>query len=177
MLTRRTSVRFLVALLISMSVAVVFATSPHYKKGGQPVCTATTSNQTDTTVTVNVDCSVGAVTGLGNDDVQIKVTVNAAEGQLCHNGGNGLVVPGHNPATAIGTSTLNIPKEQIKNGNLALPAITFDFGLTASTDTQTECGNNGNGWTITLNGDLTFSGHYDFYTPPTTLINALSFVF
>ncbi len=91
MSTRGNVSRLLVAAVIGITGAVVLAASPHYKKGGQPVCTASGAT---------VTCSTGQVAGLGNFDVEVSITFTASQGQLCHNHRQSdNVVPGQNPAT------------------------------------------------------------------------------
>src|SRR5438552_448341 len=107
MSTRTNVGRFVVALIISVTPLALLASSPHYKKGGQPVCTA----NGDT-----VTCSTGQVAGLGNFDVQVSMTFTATQGQVCHNPGNpDNYVQGQNPATGTGGGSVSIPAGDIKN--------------------------------------------------------------
>ena len=168
MSTRTIVGRLVVALIVSIMGAVVFAASPHYKKGGQPVCTVTGTT---------ADCSTGSVAGLGNASVAVTVSISASQGQLCHNPGkNGETAAGQNPATATGSNTLNISPDQIKNGNLTIPAISATATLAAGSADQAGCPNGS--WTVTLEGPVTISGGvYNFQQPPGTTIPSLSFTF
>jgi len=169
-MSRRTRAnRFLVALIISVTAAVVFAESPHYKHGGQPVCTINTSTGTAT-------CSAGTVTGLGNDDVRVTVSLSVTAGTFCHNKGNpDNIVPGQNPANATGSSSINFSPDQLKNGNLAIPTISATATLTAPTTEVAGCPNDN--WSVTL-GTATYGpGFYVFEQPPGTMIPSLSFSF
>ncbi len=160
--------RFLVAVIVSLTAAAVFAASPHYKKGGQPVCTINTINGTAT-------CSAGTVAGLGNDDVRVTVSLSASAGTFCHNPGNNNIVPGQNPANATSSSTLNFSPDQIKNGTLAIPPISVSVTIATPTADTAGCPNDS--WTVTL-GTVTFSnGTYTFEQPPGTVIPQLSFTF
>jgi hypothetical protein len=168
MFTRTSAHRFLVALIVSTTAAVVFAASPHYKKGGQPVCTANGAT---------VTCSTGTVTGLGNFDVEVSVTFTASQGQLCHAPGNDTsTVPGQNPAIGTGGGGVSIPAGDIKNGNLIVPSISATATITQGTADTAGCPNSN--WSVTLDGPVTISGGvYTFESPPGTEIKALSFTF
>ena len=162
----------LIAALIATTTTAVFAANPHYKKGGQPVCTVTVTSASSATAT----CSAGLVTGLGFDDVRVTVSLTASAGTFCHNKGNPEnIVPGQNPATATGSSTLNISPDQIKNGNLSIPAISATATLTAPTAAAAGCPNNN--WTVTLDTPTFSGGTYTFESPPGTVIPSLSFTF
>jgi hypothetical protein len=102
----------LVPAMLGLFAAPAFASSPHFKHGGQPTCTITSSGSSTSVV-----CT-GSITGLGNADVLIKTTVSGFAVYQCQNGGGNLA-PGQNrvlegPST---TPTL-IPSGQVKNGNL-----------------------------------------------------------
>jgi hypothetical protein len=112
------AIKRLIGLLLVPLLAVFFvaapsvAASPHFKKGGEPTCTITSSTGSATTV-----CR-GSLAGLGNDDLLIKTTVSGFAVYQCQNQG-GNTAPGQNkvlegPST---TPTL-IPSGEIKNGNL-----------------------------------------------------------
>jgi hypothetical protein len=167
MFTRTSAHRLLVGLIVSVTAAVVFAASAHYKKGGQPVCTASGAT---------VTCSTGSVTGLGNFDVVVSLSFTASQGQLCHNPGNTNVVPGQNPAIGTGGGSVSIPGSDIKNGNLIVPSITGTATITASSADAAGCPNSN--WTVTLSGPITVTGGvYTFESPPGTVIPKLSFTF
>ncbi|WP_426997355.1 hypothetical protein [Pseudarthrobacter sp. N5] len=102
----------LTALLLFAAPAQ--AASPHFKHGGSPVCTVTTSGSTSSTTCTAV------ITGLGNQDLLATVTVSGFAVYLCQNNG-GNTAPGQNkvlegPVTA----PTFIPSDAIKNGNLTL---------------------------------------------------------
>jgi len=94
--------------------AVSFAASPHFKHGGEPVCTVggTGTNSSSTT------CSA-SLTGLGGGDLTINVTVSGSAVYQCQNGG-GNIAPGQN-RVLVGPTTAptTIPADQIKNGNVS----------------------------------------------------------
>ena len=100
-----------IALLITAPTAT--AASPHFKKGGTPVCTVSTSGSTSSTM-----CS-GSLAGLGNGDVDLNTTVSGFAVYQCQNGG-GNTAPGQNKVL-VGpvTAPTHIPGTEIKNGNLA----------------------------------------------------------
>jgi hypothetical protein len=161
--------RFIVAVVIGITGALVLAASPHYKKGGQPVCTVSGAT---------VTCSTGQVTGLGNFDVEVSIFFTASQGQLCHNKGNpDNIVQGQNPATGTGGAGVSIPAGDIQNGNLTIPSISATATITASSPDVAGCPNDKN-WTVTLSGPITVSGGtYTFESPPGTVIPQLSFTF
>jgi len=166
MSTRRNVSRLLVALILSVTGAVVFAASPHYKKGGQPVCTASGDK---------VTCSTGQVAGLGNFDVVVSISFTASQGQLCTNQG-GNTAPGRNPATGTGGASIGIPGSEIKNGTLTVPSISATAVITASSAAEAGCPNSN--WSVSLTGPVTISGGtYTFESPPGTVIPQLSFTF
>jgi hypothetical protein len=166
--TRTNVGRFMGALIVTVTAAVVFAASPHYKRGGQPVCTVSGAT---------VTCSTGTVAGLGNFDVVVSISFTASQNQLCHApGASGQTAQGQNPATASGGSSLEISADQIKNGTLVVPAISATAAVTASSAEEAGCPNPN--WTVTLDGPVTISGGvYTFESPPGTEIDKLSFTF
>jgi hypothetical protein len=106
----------LVALIIGVSVAAVFAASPHYKRGS-PQCSASGTTGT---------CS-GSIAGLGNADVKITVSVTGTAQPFCAAPGNpGNVVPGQNPVDFTASASQIVSADDIKNGNL-----TFSVSATA----------------------------------------------
>lgn len=167
MYTRTKVARLAGAVVIAITGAVVLAASPHYKKGGKPVCTVSGAT---------VTCSTGEVAGLGNFDVEVSISFTATQGQLCHNPGNSNVVAGQNPATGTGGAGVSIPAGDIKNGSLTVPSISATATITASSAADAGCPNPN--WTVTLSGPITVTGGtYTFESPPGTKIDALSFTF
>ncbi len=87
------------------------AASPHFKKGGIPVCTFSG------TLSIPVSCT-GVLAGLGNDDLNIHLAVSGFALYQCQNGG-GNTAPGQNKVLAgPAESDTSIPADAIKNGNL-----------------------------------------------------------
>jgi hypothetical protein len=104
---------FLAALAVAgaLSVSAAFAASPHFKKGGEPVCTFSG------TLSIPVTCT-GTLAGLGNEDLNIHVSVSGFALYQCQNAG-GNTAPGQNKVLAgPATSDTAIPADAIKNGNL-----------------------------------------------------------
>jgi hypothetical protein len=153
--------------VIAVSV-VLAAESPHYKKGGHPVCAINTATGTAT-------CSAGAVTGLGNDDIRITVSFGASADTFCHNPGNSLIVPGQNPTGVTASASIDISGEQVKNGNLVIPSISATAIVPVPTSAGAGCPNGQ--WTVTLGPIVYGAGSYVFEQPPGTVIPSLSFAF
>jgi hypothetical protein len=60
-----------VGALLVLTVPAAFAASPHFKKGGVPVCTFAG------TTSIPVTCT-GTLAGLGNEDLDLHLSVNGA---------------------------------------------------------------------------------------------------
>lgn len=116
------------------------AASPHFKRGGSPTCTITSTSNTSSTV-----CSA-SLAGLGNGDLVIRTTVSGYAVYQCQNHG-GNIAPGQNKVL-VGPVTVptTIPSDQIKNGTVTFttdPAV-----LTAdSTVTSDQAGCPNGNWT------------------------------
>jgi hypothetical protein len=86
---RATLVTFMVVAVLGLMASAASAASPHFKRGGTPVCTISTSGSTAT-----VTCR-GSLAGLGNQDLEINVTVAGFAVYQCQNAG-GNTAPGVN---------------------------------------------------------------------------------
>ena len=116
--------RRLVVLMAALAVAgalsaSAFAVSPHFKKGGEPVCSFSG------TTSIPVTCTA-TLAGLGNFDLNVHLSVSGFALYQCQNGG-GNTAPGQNKVLAgPASSNTAIPASAIKNGNLTFttnPAI------------------------------------------------------
>ena len=135
--------------LLVLGVVVVFgalttaalAESPHFKKGGSPVCTITRTSASSTSTT----CTA-SLAGLGNGDLVLRTTVSGFAVYQCRNAG-GNIAPGQNKVL-VGpvTAPTTIPGSSIKNGNVTFttnPAV-----LTApSTVSASQAGCPNSNWT------------------------------
>jgi hypothetical protein len=110
---RRILVGLLTLFFIGVSASAALAASPHFKKGGEPTCTVTSTSAPSSTTT----CTA-SLAGLGNADVLVTTSVSGSAVYLCQNGG-GNTAPGQNKVlVGPATSNTSIPADQIKNGNL-----------------------------------------------------------
>jgi hypothetical protein len=108
---RRLVVILATVFVVTAMASPAFAASPHFKKGGQPVCTFAG------TTSIPVTCTA-TLAGLGNDDVQVDLSVSGFALYQCQNGG-GNTAPGQNKVlVGPATSSTSFPASAIKNGNL-----------------------------------------------------------
>jgi hypothetical protein len=95
----------------ALAVSAAMAASPHFKRGGTPVCTFSG------TTSIPVRCT-GTLAGLGNQDLNLHLSVSGTALYQCQNGG-GNTAPGQNKVlVGPATSDTAIPASAIKNGNL-----------------------------------------------------------
>jgi hypothetical protein len=109
---RRTLIAVTVLVALGAATAsTATAASPHFKKGGEPVCTISGTTSKSTTCTASLS-------GLGGGDLTINTTVSGFAVYQCQNGG-GNVAPGQN-RVLVGpvTAPTIIPSGSIKNGNV-----------------------------------------------------------
>src|SRR2546425_10431462 len=98
-----------VGALLLLTVPTAFAASPHFKKGGEPVCTFSG------TTSIPVTCT-GTLAGLGNEDLDLHLSVSGFALYQCQNGG-GNTAPGQNKVSeGPATSDTAIPASAIPNG-------------------------------------------------------------
>lgn len=138
----RKALALIAAVLLALVVSAPSATaaSPHFKKGGSPTCTISSSTGSASTV-----CRA-SLAGLGNGDVVISVTVRGFAVYTCQNNG-GQTAPGQNKVLEGPVTTpTTIPGSEIKNGNLSF--VTDPAVLTAKdTVTAGEAGCPNPNWT------------------------------
>lgn len=110
---RATRIAAVSLLFMALTASTALAASPHFKRGGEPVCTISGTGTSQTVV-----CN-GKLAGLGNEDLLIETTVSGFAVYQCQNAG-GNIAPGQNQVL-VGpsvTPTL-IDSDAIKNGNVA----------------------------------------------------------
>jgi hypothetical protein len=127
-----------VALFAALS-AVAVAGSPHFKHGGEPVCTFSG------TTSIPVTCTA-SLSGLGNQDLNVRLSASGSAVYQCRNNG-GNIAPGQNKVL-IGPATSNtaIPASQVKNGNLTFTTNPATLAA-SSTVSGAVAGCPGNNWT------------------------------
>jgi len=95
----------------ALAVSAALAASPHFKRGGTPVCTFSG------TTSIPVTCT-GTLAGLGNQDLNLHLSVSGTALYQCQNGG-GNIAPGQNRVlVGPATSDTAVPASAIKNGSL-----------------------------------------------------------
>jgi hypothetical protein len=140
----RRIVLVLAGLLLTAALATssALASSPHFKRGGDPTCTISGSGTPSRSVT----CSA-VLAGLGGEDLEIDVTVSGFAVYQCQNPSGSNTPPGQN-RVLVGpvTAPTSISGDEIKNGNLSFT--TDAATLTApATVTGSEAGCNNDKWT------------------------------
>ena len=110
---RKIGIIAVLALMVTALAAVpAIAASPHFKKGGSPVCTVSPSGSTSSTT-----CTA-SLSGLGGGDLVLSTQVSGSAVYQCQNNG-GNIAPGQN-RVLVGpvTQPTTIPGDAIKNGNV-----------------------------------------------------------
>ena len=145
-----------------MAAPAALAASPHFKKGGEPVCTFSG------TTSIPVTCT-GTLAGLGNQDLNLHLAVSGFALYQCQNGG-GNTAPGQNKVlVGPASSDTAVPASAIKIGNLVFT--TNPATLTAATTVNAAtAGCPNNNWTG-VNPVLTLTSiTLDIFQPVTTQI-------
>src|SRR6266550_3231330 len=95
----------------ALAAPAALANSAHFKKGGEPVC------MFSGTTSIPVTCTA-TLAGLGNQDLNVHLSVSGFALYQCQNGG-GKTAPGQNRVLeGPASSDTAIPASAIKNGNL-----------------------------------------------------------
>lgn len=110
---RRVLIVAAVVALCGALSAVAIAASPHFKKGGDPVCTVTQSGSSSSTT-----CSA-SLSGLGGGELDIDLTVGGSAVYQCQNGGGNTAAGQNRVLVGPVTAPTTIPANQIKNGNVS----------------------------------------------------------
>ena len=123
------------AVVGALSASAAFASSPHFKKGGEPTCTISGTDASKT-----VTCT-STLAGLGNSDVRVVQTVSGSAVYQCQNGG-GNTSPGQNKVL-VGpvTTPVIFPASAIKNGNLTVSVTSTLTAPTTVTGAEAGCPN------------------------------------
>jgi hypothetical protein len=129
-----------IATLMAFTMVGASASSAHFKHGGEPKCTISGFGNSQTVV-----CSA-SLSGLGNGDLTVNVTVSGFAVYQCQNNGGNLS-PGQNKVLE-GPQTVptTIPSASVKNGTVKFT--TNPNTLTASpTVSGAEAGCPSSNWT------------------------------
>ncbi len=112
-MSRFAKVLILAAGLMVITAQASLAASPHFKKGGTPVCTITGggTNSTSTTCT-------GTLAGLSGANLHVFVTVSGSAVYTCTNGGGNDAAGQNKVLVGPVTEPTGISGDQTKNGNL-----------------------------------------------------------
>ena len=146
----------------ALAVSAALAASPHFKRGGEPTCTFSG------TTSIPVTCT-GTLAGLGNEDLNLHLSVSGFALYQCQNGG-GNTAPGQNKVLAgPATADTAIPAGAIKNGNLTFTTNPATLTAAATVSGATAGCPNAN-WTG-VNPTLTLTSiTLDIFQPVTTRI-------
>jgi hypothetical protein len=141
---RRFIIPVIVLLVAGTTAAAALGASPHFKKGGSPSCTfSTTGTATDT-----VTCSGGTLAGLGGGDVTFAISGGGFATFSCTNPG-GNTSPGQNKVpVSLQPQSETISGTEIKNGNLTGPTLTTSVPTPTATAAEAGCPNNN--WTASV---------------------------
>src|SRR5205823_7956432 len=152
----------LAMLMLVLAVSAAFAASPHFKKGGEPVCTFSG------TTSIPVTCT-GTLAGLGNEDLNLHLAVSGFALYQCQNGGGNTAAGQNKVLAGPATSDTAVPASAIKNGNLMFT--TNPATLTAApTVSGTTAGCPNSNWSG-VNPVLTLTSiTLDIFQPVTTQI-------
>ncbi len=112
-----TFVTLIFLLVMSASVALVQAESPHFlPQTGQPSCTVTLTSTADGT-SASVTCT-GTLAGLANADLVINVAVSGFALYTCENNGGNQAAGQNKVLVGPDVSSTAIPASGLKNGRL-----------------------------------------------------------
>jgi hypothetical protein len=141
----RLQTRILIAVAAISAVgalaAVATAANPHFKQ---------TPTFTDNGTTLT---ATGAITGLGNGDVRIRLLATGTPTAGCVNPGTGEHRPGGQQPAVVVSGTQDIAGNQIKNGNLSFSVTTAE-PAPPSSPKAAGCPNNN--WTVVID-DVSFT--------------------
>lgn len=152
-----------VLFVMGMTGTAALASSPHFKKGGEPVCTISGTATSKTVV-----CT-GTLAGLGMENLRITTTISGFAVYQCKNAG-GNIAPGQNRVLQ-GPSIVptDIDSSAIKNGNLSFTTNPNTLTAAATVSGQAAGCPNPN-WTG-VNPNLTITDiTLDIFQPVTTQI-------
>src|SRR5262245_61363406 len=147
---------------VALTTTVAFAASPHFKKGGEPSCTFSG------TTSIPVTCT-GTLAGLGNEDLNIHLSVSGFALYECQNNGGQTAAGQNKVLEGPAESDTAVPAAAIKNGNLTFTTNPATLTAAPTVDGATAGCPNPN-WTG-VNPKLTVTNiTLDIFQPVTTRI-------
>jgi hypothetical protein len=154
---RRTLIILSALAIFAMTAATGLAASAHFKQGS-PVFAADKS-----ALTLSAS---GALAGLGNGNIVVKLDGSGTASLLCTNPGGSSKVPGQNPNFSASGSGA-VPAGAVKNGNASFSVTTNP--PTSPVPGAPDCPNSG--WTETITGITWTSARIRVFQPCTDLVS------
>lgn len=150
--------------VVAAASTLAFAANAHFKQ---------TPTFTDNGTTLT---ATGAITGLGNGDVRIRLLATGTPTAGCVNPGTGEHRPGGQQPAVVVSGTQDIAGNQIKNGNLSFRVTTSEPTAPASAK---DAGCPNNNWKVVID-DVSFTNdticvyqdsiNDGVYNPPSPLV-------
>jgi hypothetical protein len=154
---RRTSFIVLTIVAFAVATGTALAASAHFKHGS-PVFSADKS-----ALTLSAS---GALAGLGNGDIVVKLDGSGTANTLCTNPGGSTKVPGQNPNFSASGSGA-VPASAVKNGNASFSVTTNPPASPISG--APDCPNAG--WTETITSITWTSARIRVFQPCTDTVS------
>lgn len=136
---RKSAIVLLTLAVVGLTALSASAGSPHFKKGGSPTCTFSTSSGGIATDTVT--CQGGTLAGLGGDDLKFSLSGSGFATFSCTNQGGNEAAGQNKVAVSLTSTSQIVPGSATKNGNLTGPTLTTTVPTPTATGEQAGCPN------------------------------------